>query len=216
MASPAFVNTGTFGSVANGTSVTGTLPATRTTGNFLFAWVELNGLASVSWSTGWIPGDSIDNASNGAAWAWRYVDGTETNPTATWTGVSLNAVIDIHQYSGVVAASPIGAFSQNIGSGTAVSCPSIVTSRAASTVLAMLFCVTNQTIPTPSGYTTRFNVGGTLGSSRIADQTQASAGSSSTAIAATIASDFWVAMTFELCSVTPPPSNSELPMMGVS
>ncbi|PBB21129.1 hypothetical protein CK219_00375 [Mesorhizobium sp. WSM4313] len=134
---PKVVNSG-GGVVANAASITPSLPGSRVNGNLLLAYCSItSATATAVWPAGWNVIENWTIGTQNGSKAWRYVDGTETDPTITWTG-STGSMAQVIQISGVDQSNPIGASSHNSASSASVTCATITTSRANSLVVNYL------------------------------------------------------------------------------
>lgn len=148
----AYVNTGAVTSVGSVTSASVNLPASRTVGNLLIAYVSTSLSACThTWPSGWTVLDHTNDGTYTTSIAWRIVDGTETSPTVTLSG-SQYAQAKMWQYSGVIAAA-IGSYSENVGTTSPHTCNEIVTTGQDSAIIYLDLCTSAGTLTTPSGYT---------------------------------------------------------------
>lgn len=218
MATPSFVNSGTRGSQSFGTSVSPGLPASRVVGNLL-VMVWYHGASGITPNTpsGWTlldssPTDSVDMF----IW-WRIVDGTETTPTITWTG-STSAHAYILQYTGNLGNSGwLGTESKNSSASTPstnMNHPGITTTANNSLVVMIAgnTAVTFTAGQAPTGYTAEFD----NANDEVADVAEVTKGSSSPAVAQTLASGNWTVFEVEIRSALPnnPRTFLSHPMVG--
>lgn len=195
-----FVNAQTINGATSGTSGTANLPGSRTNGNSLFAYIQVTeGSLAFSVGGGWeIVADAIDG-SGSAALAARKVDGTENDPTFTWTGGSGTQAwhCQVFQWSGT-SWSDIGATSTATGVGTTLAVGALSTGRNNSTVAGFLFTSGSNVIPTPTSYTSRSQFNDSFASDRVVDEVVATSGSSSDAVSVSISSSAWQGILLEL------------------
>ncbi len=156
-----FHNKGIRASQGFGTSLvfssTQGLPKNRTNGNILLGMVQVNNGSAHTWPGDWTVIDTQQNNGVTQTVAYRYVDGSETAPTITWTGAQAGRGM-IVQYRGIKAdPDGIGNVAKNGGNSTSSSCTSPATTQDNSVLVALLgsnnmtFGVTNDA----SGYTAR-------------------------------------------------------------
>lgn len=200
-----FINAGSInGNI--GTTATAALPGSRTTGDLLIAFVNIiSGSKSISIGGGWtIPpnGDATD-ANQSSAFAYRIVDGTEAAPSFTWSGAEVWHC-KVEHYTGNDSA--IGAVTKNSGSGTTLSVGALTTTADNSLAAALLLCLGDTVIPTPSGFTSRSAFDDGNASDILADKTVATSGSSSGSPSVTINSAAWSGFLIEILATPPPPT----------
>jgi hypothetical protein len=159
MGEPALVN---FGSAVQASSATGSasMPGSRVNGNLLLAYIHTARTGGVTFSigSGWtIPAGLHNNSANSsAAIAWRYVDGTEADPSFTLSS-SVFWDCQVFQYSGVQAVTPIGNTNNATGiASSTITGASITSTQDNSTLVYMLFNNgVSITTPLPQQYTER-------------------------------------------------------------
>jgi len=98
------------------------------------------------------------------SYAWRIYDGTDVNPTISWSG-SADASSRVHLYRDTrETGTPINSLGTH-GSGTSTTNTSTGGATTANDVLAVYYGVTraNTAAATPSGWTERFDSGSTTG-----------------------------------------------------
>lgn len=101
---PSFVNASTgVGTQTPGSTITVTLPVSLVTGNLLICQIRILGPAAIAWPSDWT---TIEQG-GGYSFAYRYVDGTETNPVVTIMGATRVSAL-ITQWSSVRSVRPIG------------------------------------------------------------------------------------------------------------
>lgn len=196
---PAFVNAGAFLTNALTNTLTPVMPATRSNGNILMSFFRVGGSPAVSVGGGWTIVENFTGVSGRNTWAWRIVDGTEANPTYTWTGNQV-AMGRIVQISGCDQTTPYGNFSHQFAGSTNLQAPSITTTRESSLILAYLLDgSTAGSIPTPTGYTNRAATTTASATDEVATQdAPLHSGQSSTAISVTIPNVVWVSFVVEM------------------
>lgn len=154
---PTYVNVGAQTS-ATAAALSLTLPGSRVNGNLLIAFIGVNSptSAGITWPGGWTPID-VNGGSGSplAGWAYRYVDGSETNPSVSWTG-SATCRGGIMQLSGTRSSSPIGHTTKNFQvSTTTITCPELV--PVSNNSLAFGIQHTGNS-GVPAGWTGRFDI----------------------------------------------------------
>lgn len=145
-----FVNNGTFETFSFQSSATLALPGSRVNDNILIALIcEQAGLTISGVSgTGW----NFGEFNFVGAWAWAIVNGSEGQPTFSWSGSS-NGAQCIYQFSGVDAADPIGNTSSTFANTSSTySAVSINCSRVGSRFENLGAVSANETVSTPTGY----------------------------------------------------------------
>ena len=131
---PTYVNSGAL-SVTAATSQTPALPSSRVNGNLLLATCSItSSLASPTWSAGWNVVETWTIGSQTGTKAWRYVTGSETAPTISWTSGSTGTMAQVHQFTGVSQSSPIGASSHNSATSNSISTSAITTTASNSLI----------------------------------------------------------------------------------
>jgi len=189
MTSP-FVQQGPVSGSAAASSLTPAMPSGRTTGNLLVAFIGMPRAGrTFSYSSGWTEFDHLSGSDHSGSLAYRYVDGTETDPTITISGLADQAAARVFEFTGTTASSPIGAthHTETFSFGGAVTDAGITST--ADNSFAVVFCEGSSgtvTLSTPSGYALEGSVngssGGTIGSW---DQTLGASGSASTSVSIT-------------------------------
>ncbi len=157
----AYVNAGSIQRATAQTSRSPTLPASRVSGNILIAVCISKNNASHTWSgTGWAKIGS--NVNSGASFTssigWRIVDGSEGQPTISWTG-SADAAAIIYQLSGAKATQPFSNINTNAGTTSTHSATGITGSASGSWALYLDAAAANTALATPSGWTENSDVG---------------------------------------------------------
>lgn len=202
MTAPTFVNAGTASDIEGG-SGSPALPGSRVNGNLLIAYVGNGGSSGDSWSisAGWTVFETIQQSNAHFTGAYRYVDGSETAPTFTYTGTAIGS-FRVLQYTGVVASSPIGAIADNFASSgvTPATCGAITSTAPAS--LAVNICM-GPTAFVPTGWSSETSSAGDRATG-ISDKTLTSLGDSSGSISQAISPGTWTEVTFEIRSQAPP------------
>ncbi len=213
MTYPSYVNAGTFATDTNNTLTPG-LPASRTNGNVLIAFVHYNGSsATQTWSldagsTSWTIFASLNQGgSHPMVLAWRLVDGTEAAPKFN-VGTANTICGQVYQYTGVVA-SPIGAISSHTaGSSSTVTCPAITT-LSDSSLAVNIVCIQDSTaIASPSGWNAETHTNSASGSPTASDLQIATTGSSSGSTSVTATVGGYDNFIFELFSQSPAATGS--------
>lgn len=207
MASPNLIAITTYQN-GSGTSVTLTLPA-RSTGDLLIAVVDFAQNNSVTWPSDWkaIDGCGYGIASSyGMAMAYRFVDGSETDPTVTvGTGTPNGYII---QYGGVYTT-PIGSQVQGYSAaGAGPLAASFNTVSNDSTVVAVSGYSNNALSGSATGFTTELDIVHHV----VADQAVAAKGTAVDYSQALTGGANWTTFLIELQSVagdSPPPSLNE-------
>jgi hypothetical protein len=215
MTAPVFVNAGAVASRSFANNITPALPGSRVNGNLLIVFVNASTIGEArtfNFPGGWtVIGTPIANANGNSALAFRYVDGSETAPAITMSGVSFGGADDVnavvYQYTGVVATNPIGNTHSTGPPGSSnatISESGIVLQRNNSLVLGLVTGggSSGATVVTPpSGYTAESNIN-TGGMLLLYDDSSASAaGASSPAFSITLSrSTRYMAWSIELAS----------------
>lgn len=157
----AYVNAGSIQRATAQTSRSPTLPASRVSGNILIAVCISKNNASHTWSgTGWAKiGNNVNSgASFTSSIGWRIVDGSEGQPTISWTG-SADAAAIIYQLSGAKATQPFSNINTNAGTTSTHSATGITGSASGSWALYLDAAAANTALATPSGWTENSDVG---------------------------------------------------------
>lgn len=200
---PLYVNAGTLTHQANGTTISPALPGSLVLGNVLLCMVA-NGVNTgqvFTFPAGWNAIDSFHNGNLGGAWAWRFIDGSETAPAITWP-LTTSADAKIWQFSGVAS---IGAATKLADQGfiNNYSATALTTTAHNSLVVNLVYNNNNATLSgTPSGWTLNTNEGFI----EMLAQGIISTGSNPTAISGQgiSANARWISAEIELASVPPP------------
>jgi hypothetical protein len=183
---PAFVNIGAVASIT-AEALELTLPASIVAGNVLIAVTSIVSTRNPVWPAGW-------TAIGAGFAAYRIASGSDTNPTVTWTGSSL-------QLGWITQWTPgagVGATEDNQAqSGTTASAAAITTTAANSLVVAIVLSGSNTIPSTSSGFTSRAT-DSNPGSIRVADETVVTSGTDSDPISSTVTSAIWRALLVEL------------------
>lgn len=192
---PSVWNTSGVTFLTSAATITCLLPSDLQAGAMLVAYCAIVGSGKTfSVSSPWTLGDTA--ADGAACWAWKYVDGTETNAVFSWSGaVACNT--EIIQIIDVKSTGAVGAASKASGSGTSISVAGIVTASDLSMALSIMTAQTSQFIPDPSGYENEDQFASTRGSSTLSTKIVPTV-SSSGAAAATITSAAWEAFLIEI------------------
>lgn len=198
---PSFVNDGGFvGTTAS--SITGTLPTSRTSGNILLAFCRTGSVTTslTCTTTGWNEVFNVENETTElfSALYWCLVTGSEVAPVFH---MSTTDVIEcwVTQYSGCDPTTPIGASQEaDGGAATTLSVPGITTTGANSVVVwsALCFGATGAS-PIPTGFTSRAS---NSGNGAWADESFATSGSSTGTVSITysLAVASWTGFLVEL------------------
>lgn len=127
------------------------------------------------------------------------MDGTQTAPTITWSS-SVACFARVSQFSGAHNSDPIGAVSNNTGTGTPHTNPGITTTAADSLVVYLGAGAVNTAYGTPTGYTKNTDEGNATGGYRytIGSKTVATAGTDSGALSVSGGTAAWVLVMLEL------------------
>jgi hypothetical protein len=200
--SPTFLNLVATNGATGGTSGAPSLIGSRVNGQLLIAFIQLDtpqaSSTPFSVSGGWTMGDQQNNS----GWAWRIVDGTETNPTFSWAANSVWHA-RMYQFQDTNVVTPIGAKLKGTGSSGSLTLNGAVgltTTGAVSTAFAILLTMnSSQTIPLPTGYTGAGSAfGDGFGSDRASFQYQGLAGTVSGAVDVVISPSVWAGFLIEL------------------
>jgi hypothetical protein len=176
------------------TSLTVAASFTPQVGNLLIAHCQVTGSGKTfSVSSGWTIGDTA--ADGAASWAWCVWDGSQGNPTFSWSGGVACAGL-ISQWSGV-NASPIGTIAKASGSGTTLSRSGIVTTANLSRVVAIECVQTSQSIPASVGWDGHAINNVSNGSNRLQSQNMPVIATSGS-ISVTISSAAWECFLIEI------------------
>lgn len=214
MASPVFVNSSTRANQSFGTSVTVTLPASRVNGNLLIlVWGRNATDQTPSTPSGWTPLLSYKPVPPTISlYIWyRFVDGTETNPTITWAA-NTSAHAYIVQYSGTLNSGLAFGSSQQVasanGTSTSISASGITTTSPNSTVMGIVIdsTVTFTAGQAPASYTARVD----QANDEVWDVAETTKGTTSPAVSQTVSSSAWALAMYELRSVAPNNPSSSL------
>jgi hypothetical protein len=205
-APPRFVNAGTFTSGVLNNQVP-PLPASIVPGNLLLSYCNNTGTgtgAALTVSTGWTIVNSNSSKANARAWAWRVATGSDVAPTWSTTETVVTIISQVLQYSGTHPTTPIDV-SSAAGStivGTALLGTTITTGFNNELIVAILGVISsNQTIPTPTGYTLEGSTNNSVnGSSTVCDKVQPTAGATG-GFSVTITAAQW--MSFQIGIRTP-------------
>jgi hypothetical protein len=155
MAAPSFVNAAAMSGTAADTHLSVNLPGSRVNGNLLVCVLNF-GISdrTAVFPSPWVVIANTHAASAGSSVvAYRYVDGTETAPNVTWTGLA-NCDGRIYQYSGTLGSSPIGAHHETISSSsgnTGSDSGVTVTSNNSRVVLYLSGGIGNETVASGPG-----------------------------------------------------------------
>lgn len=196
----AYVNAGSIQRATAQTSRSPTLPASRVNGNILIAACVSKNNASHTWSgTGWTKIGS--NVNSGASFTssigWRIVDGSEGQPTISWTG-SADAAAIIWQLSGTSATQPFSNINTNAGTTSTHSATGITGTAAGSWALYIDNAAANTGLATPASWTERSDVGDATVVSRFTLGNRSIGTGSSGNISVTGANAAWTMRIFEL------------------
>jgi hypothetical protein len=104
---PVFVNS--TGATDSASVFTVALPGSRVTGNLLILYFKIRSTTNnPTVSAGWTQVDTFGFSSGTFRYGayWRYVTGSETAPTLTWSGGGQGVAV-IAQYTGAHATSPV-------------------------------------------------------------------------------------------------------------
>jgi hypothetical protein len=219
MPSPSFVNAGTF-AFGTATSLSPGLPGSRVNGNLLVAYGKVNagsGTITVT-GAGWtepVGGDIAQGGTRPTMLAYRYVDGTEGQPTFH-IGATSGLQAWVLQYTGVIASGGAAPIADNPATNvtstgsSVVSCPAITTT--ANNSLAVSLMITgggSGSLPTPSGWTSEA-INNTISSNKWSDLVIATGGTSSGSPSVTFTQSNYTAFVFEIRSETPTFQNASI------
>ena len=201
MAVPSLVNSGGINS-GNSTTASAPLPGSRVNGNLLLAFFQTGSAVKTfgSLTSGWTFATAqVDGPSSSVRLAWRYVDGSETAPSVSWTGSTIWHAECI-QLTGVQAVTPIGNTGTNSGNGTTISLSGLTSSQDNSLVVAALFEGAGATsaIPLPISWSslTVFTDGNAC--DRLIGGSLVDSGSTAENISVTISTGDWQAIGIEV------------------
>ncbi|MCC8977604.1 glycine-rich domain-containing protein [Bradyrhizobium acaciae] len=164
------------------TQVSLSKPRDAVAGDMLIASISVNGGAPavVTAPSGWTLIARTDNDSNvGIASYYKFVGSSEPS-SYTWTiSPQTRAVGGITRYTGVDSGSPIDVVASSTGRGISATAPSITTSQASDTVIALFAADTGTNnsplFSTSTGMTTRYGVKNTPFGPTAAEQDRAQA-----------------------------------------
>jgi hypothetical protein len=228
MAAPTFVNAGAMGGQAANTTVTLPLPGSRVNGNLLVAFLQFAiSNRTPTWPAGWTSIANTNGASGSAACAYRYVDGTETACSPTWTGLA-NVDGRIYQYSGTLGSAPIGAHHETISSAGNTGSDAGATATSNNSLFILLLGGGNDTETRSSGPGGSWNTdsawttAGVGGVGAWSESTPSTVGSASDSSSFTMAGGaggmLWSVFTIELLSEVAPTEAhiTASPALGIS
>jgi hypothetical protein len=196
--SPAIATTGTLTGSPAQTTATLTMPTLLVNGNVLVAFVQLPAAGSKTFSVGggWTIGDT--DAGGNAAWAWRYVDGSEAAPVFSWGGASVAWHGQITQVQTVKATAAIGSFNKNNGTVSPISVSAVTTTGLRSLILAILLKQGNEVISVPTSFSTVAQFNDATASDRMAAETVAASGVASDTVSVAISNAVWQGFLIEI------------------
>lgn len=204
IAAPVFVDAGTVAHVSNNTTITPTLPASLVNGNILVAMVAVSANRTFTFPAGWTPIDHFNDGNVSAAYAYRVVDGSETDPAITWT-TNTDAAAKIWQFSGAVFIGPNLAKVGDPGNTATLTNPGIATTADNSLVVLLAFGNNGTISGTPTSYTSFSNenpIGFALGA--FGEDVSILGHTSDTVSEGLSGAMRWISFEFELCNVIPP------------
>jgi hypothetical protein len=174
------------------------MPTSLVNGNVLVAFVQLPAAGSKTFSVGggWTIGDT--DAGGNAAWAWRYVDGSQAAPVFSWGGASVAWHGQITQIQTVNATTAIGSFNKNNGSVSPISVSAVTTTGLRSLILAILLKQGNEVISVPTSFSTVAQFNDATASDRMAAETVAASGVASDTVSVAISNAVWQGFLIEI------------------
>jgi hypothetical protein len=201
---PVYIGSGTLTAAAGVTSRTPSAAITgRMRGDLLLCVTHSENSATHSISgTGWnILTQHTGPTSCQVSYAWRIYDGTDVNPTISWTG-SADASARVHLFRDTrEAGTPVNTLGTH-GSGTTTTHTSTGGVTTANDVLAVYYGLSraNTAAATPSGWSERFDSGSSTGPVRHygGDKPIVTIGSGSGDISITAGGTEWIQRQLEL------------------
>jgi hypothetical protein len=184
-----------------GTSITGSLPSWRATGDLLMGivWTIANiSLAFAGWPGDWTVVDTLQTADGSFAYAYRFVDGTETAPTITWSG-SNSVAFSIMPFKNV-GIGVIGVKTKNNGNSGTMALTGLTTQANNSLIWTMAMSTTASLIPNQvPGYTNDWYSTGGPAVRELHEQT-ISSGTQATNISQSVTAGHWMFAQAEILS----------------
>lgn len=159
----AYVNDGSAQNLsADSGSTSIALPSSRVNGNLLIAILSNSLIGAQTWPSDWNVIYSQSNTTNQVSVAWRIVDGTEVNPTVTWSTTSGKNVRHVcFQYSGTLTDEPIGDFTFSTGNTSPHTSSQIATIGKDSAAIYIDVAPNGTTLTAPAGWTQNYANGAT-------------------------------------------------------
>ena len=165
------------------TSVTATFTTAPTAGNLLIAVFGESGSNNINTPSGWQVAIVDQNNSPGGAIFYKIASGSESTVTVTTTGgtsTSYGMGLQLYEYSGMAATSPLDDTASNSGTGTSLTSGSVTTTQAGDLLISGAAIMTAATFTWGDSFTEEFdfqNPGTNVRSFSGADRVVASAGS---------------------------------------
>ena len=213
-----------MGDGTNGfTSVTATFTTAPTAGNLLIAVFGESGSNTINTPSGWQVAVVDQNTSPGGAIFYKIASGSETTVTVSTTvnygdSNSYGMGLQLYEYSGMAATSPLDDTASNSGTGTSLTSGSVTTTQAGDLLISGAAIKTGATFTWGSSFTEEFdfqNPGTNKRSFSGADRVAASAGSYSASATASASAAWRMQLAaFKVavaCTPTPTATNTYTP-----
>ena len=200
---PEFISSGALSVATAQTSRTPAAPANRQMGDLEVATCSSENNATHSWSgTGWTKGGQQNSgASFTVSWGWRIYDGSNVDPTISWTG-SADASARRHAFRDAQASGTPVVTHGTVGTGTGATHTSTGANTTEADVLAIYLdtCNANTAMAAETSWTERTDSGSATGPIRtyLADREFATSGTATGNISETGGAAAWVQQQYQI------------------